>query len=198
MPIIWYNIVGGVNMKHKLLNEINGYENCSKYKIYENGDIYNKKGKKLKLSVDTKGYKYLDIRQQNGKNKCPKIHRLIAEAFLENLENKPQINHIDGNKLNNSIENLEWCTQEENRKHAIKLGLKDEINYYIVQLSLNNEYIATFRTATEALKSLGKKHSGGNIGRVIRGNRKTAYGYKWISLEEYEGSTTIQKWSTLK
>ena len=69
-------------------------------------------------------YGYLTyIIYNRGKRKTVFQHRLIAQAFIPNLDNKPQVNHIDGNKLNNSIENLEWCTAFENMHHAFAIGL---------------------------------------------------------------------------
>lgn len=87
-------------MKYKSIKEINGFENCKNdYLIYEDGSIYSKKSKRfLKCPIDSKGYKYLDLRNSKCKYKCPKVHRLIALAFIPNPNNLPQINHKDGNK----------------------------------------------------------------------------------------------------
>src|SRR5699024_845781 len=159
-------------MQVKYISEIEGYERFRGYKVTENGDVYSywvreadSKGRilksvinkdferKLKPLIDSKGYPYIDVRF-DGKRRCPKIHRLVALAFIPNPENKPQVNHIDGNKENNNINNLEWVTNEENRTHAIKKKLKDEIAYGIAQYDLDDNLIAVFPTAKKALESL--------------------------------------------
>lgn len=89
------------------------------YEITESGEIINiHNGHKRVLQPNTKGYLRVMI---NGKNLF--VHRLVAEKYVPNPENKPQVNHIDGNKLNNHYTNLEWATNQENRNHAIKYGL---------------------------------------------------------------------------
>ena len=89
------------------------------YEITKSGEIINiHNGHKRVLQPNTKGYLRVMI---NGKNLF--VHRLVAEKYVPNPENKPQVNHIDGNKLNNHYTNLEWVTNQENRNHAIKYGL---------------------------------------------------------------------------
>lgn len=87
------------------------------------GQSYIKKGKILKPFKDKKGYLYCDLRV-NGERKIVRVHRFVGMAFIPNTENKPQINHIDGNKENNNVQNLEWCTNSENQKHAFEKGLQ--------------------------------------------------------------------------
>ena len=181
----------------KNLNEIQGFQNCSDYIIYDDGRLYSKKTSKfLKPLKDTKGYFYYDLRYAGAKYKCPKVHRLVMLAFSEDIRSE-QINHIDGDKSNNHISNLEWCTNRENRTHALQNGLKNEIGYNIAQYDLDGNLLNIFSTAREALEFLGKNNDrSGNIGRAIRGSRKTAYGYIW---KQCEGSTTIPlSGSTLK
>jgi hypothetical protein len=76
----------------------------------------------MKPQINARGYLVIGL-MINDKQRMHKIHRLVSNAFIENPENKPQVNHIDGNKLNNCISNLEWATQKENIQHAYKNGL---------------------------------------------------------------------------
>ena len=180
----------------KQLCEIKGFENCIGYYIYDDGKLYTPHRKRfMKPSVDSSGYLYYDIRNTNSIYKCPKVHKLVILAF-SNEEQKDEINHIDGNKKNNNISNLEWVSHKENRIHAIKTRLVNEVNYGIVKCNLNGDPIKYYDTCREALIDLGlNKNISGNIGRCIRGKRKSAYGFIW---KQYEGSTTIPKGSTLK
>lgn len=98
------------------------------YKINENGEVFSYKGKKTRghkmaTVITNCGYVHVSLVYTKGKSKPFLMHRLVAQTFIPNPENKPQINHIDGNKENNHITNLEWCTSSENRQHAIQTGL---------------------------------------------------------------------------
>lgn len=105
---------------------IKGYEGL--YAINSIGDVksfigkYGVKEKILKSCYDTDGYKQV-LLYKDGKRKSKKIHRLVLESFTENLDNKPVINHINGIKDDNRLENLEWATVSENTKHAYDKGL---------------------------------------------------------------------------
>lgn len=89
------------------------------YLVYPDGDVFNIKRKKFQKHNIDKGYVKVCINC-----KQERLHRILATCFINNPENKPYINHKDGNKSNNDIFNLEWCTQAENNKHAWDFGLK--------------------------------------------------------------------------
>jgi len=114
-------------------------------------------------------------------NKTYALHRLIALAFLENKENKEQVNHIDGNKLNNCLNNLEWVTNQENQIHKFKIGLGNNFTRKIVQFDLEMNKIQDFGSIVEASKILNIGKS--NIRGVLTNYRKTAGGFIWKYLE---------------
>lgn len=90
------------------------------YLISNAGNIVSSHGNKLKPLSNGSGYLRINV-----KNKTFYVHRLVADAFIENIKNKPAVNHIDGNKANNSVSNLEWVTYSENSQHAIDTGLNN-------------------------------------------------------------------------
>jgi hypothetical protein len=116
------------------------------------------------------------------------IHRLVAEHFLPNPNHFPVVNHKDGNKLNNNVKNLEWCSHQQNNFHArhiiktnkgppARFGKDHHGSKKINQLSLNNEFIKTWDNATEASKELKIKRSA--IGNNLKKRSKTSGGFKW-------------------
>lgn len=101
---------------------VKGYE--GRYDITTEGQVWSEyKGMWMKPSVTEKGYLTVELRKCGMRYKA-RIHRLVAEAFIPNPDNLPEINHKDGNKQNNSVENLEWCTRSANMKHAYETGLE--------------------------------------------------------------------------
>lgn len=94
----------------------------TQYKVSTFGRIIGIQGRIIQLSKDGCGYLHFRL-YKNNVGKPVKVHRLVAKAFIENVENKPQVNHIDGNKLNNYASNLEWATGRENIAHAVRTGL---------------------------------------------------------------------------
>lgn len=103
------------------MKQIQGYVN---YFIDMNGNVYNSvTGKCLNSSNNYSGYKVITL-YKNGVKKQHRLNRLVAECYLPNLDNKTQVNHKNGIKSDNSVNNLEWCTPYENNIHAYKTGLK--------------------------------------------------------------------------
>lgn len=98
------------------------------YKVTQCGKIISYKGKnprELKQATKRKGYKFVTL-SIKGKKVYKMVHRLVAETYIPNPQNKPFVNHIDGNTANNHYTNLEWTTNQENIQHAFSIGLCDE------------------------------------------------------------------------
>ena len=139
----------------EIWKDIEGFEGI--YQISNKGNLKsfkkNKNGRILK-NKNKKGW-YLNIILTNKKKKKSiKIHKLVALAFIPNPNNYPVINHINGNKQDNRVENLEWCTQKQNIIHAKQKGLWKYNKPYkckkILQFSLNNDFISIYENAEEA------------------------------------------------
>lgn len=104
-----------------MIKEIENYNGV--YTISNMGVVHKTGVGNMALHMDNKGYQRVRLTNSNGVRATHKVHRLVASAFIANIENKLQVNHIDGDKTNNEVSNLEWCTNKENTQHAIKNGL---------------------------------------------------------------------------
>ena len=132
------------------------------YDVSDQGNIQNNKtGRVLKQFHDGNGYKIVNI-SINGRTCTRSVHRLVAHSFIPNLENKPNVDHIDGNKSNNNVSNLRWCNQAENCRNT-KLGIRNtsgikgvyfnkKLIKWCAQITVNQvtTYIGTYLTINEA------------------------------------------------
>lgn len=167
--------------KDVILKPIKGFQN---YLVDNSGNVYNGlTNKKLKPFTNNKGYLMVDLQ---GKKKT--IHRLVAIAFIENPQNKSQVNHIDGNKKNNNVNNLEWATAFENQQHAWKNGLNkrtqqqaDACRLAHIKRVMCIDTGEIFNSITEASRATGANELG--ISLCVRNKRKTAGGLTWCLLD---------------
>lgn len=164
------------------MEEIKG---LSGYFISRQGEIYNAKTKKFMIGFISGGYRKVYI-----KYKGRLVHRLLAIQFIENPDNKPYINHKNGIKTDNRLENLEWVTAKENTRHAWdnnlckpvrywkdKKGIEHNCSKVILQYDLEGNFIARHIGIRNAATSLNIKYQ--SIVRCARGGRPSAYGFKW-------------------
>lgn len=174
---------------NEIWKDIKGYE--GKYQVSNLGRVVNlERNTEMKAIVRSNGYLSVNL-TKNGKCKTLSVHRLIAEAFIPNLQGLPCVNHIDENKCNNTITNLEWCTYQENtrkymdnhpgcfrsnnRRPRIKRPHK---HFFAVdQVSMNGDVVKTWENISAIKHETG--WSDWSIAECCRGNRQSAYGYKW-------------------
>ena len=166
--------------------DIKGYEGL--YQINKKGEIKSLKKKHrtydtiLKPKKTKDGYYEVTL-YKNGKPEYLRVHRLVAINFIEKIEGKDVINHKDGNKINNNVNNLEWVTIQENKDHAIRTGLENFNGKNnpkaksIIQYDKKGNYIAKYETLRDAMKIT--KINETNISMVCNKRRKTAGGYVW-------------------
>lgn len=157
---------------------INGLDN---YAVSNYGNIKNvKTGRILTPQVNKQGYLTYTF-YQHGIKKSLRIHRLVGFYFVPNPDNKPYINHKDGDKTNNHAENLEWCTAKENDHHARESGLKEQEKTVAATELISGETLV-FKSVTEAGAVLGINT--GTICKVLKGRRNQTHGYSFSYLQQ--------------
>lgn len=164
--------------KEEIWRDIPRY--LEKYKASNLGNIYSiKNNQKLKTNISQNGYERLNL-YSDGKRIKEYVHRLVAEAFLENKDNKEFVNHIDENKLNNNINNLEWTTNSENQLHGTCISkIQKALSFPVVKISITNEIIEEYSSIKDAALSIKDNASTSSISKACKGILKTAYGFKW-------------------
>lgn len=177
-------------MKEEIWKDIEGYKG---YQVSNLGNVKSlsykqtKIEKKLTLSLDKD--KYLTVSLcKNGKKYTKRVNRLVAQVFIPNPNNLSEVNHIDCNKQNNCVNNLEWVSRIENMRHAIannltnnKYGKDNLTSKVIYQIDIKTNKILNIFYGTGEIKRKTQFKDTSSISKCCRNvkNYKTAYGYKW-------------------
>ncbi len=175
-------------MEKEIWKPIEGYEgiydvsNLGRVRAYPRIGSQTSKIRLMKFAIDKNGYKKVNL-TKNSKKKRFFVHRLVAQAFIPNPENKPQVNHKSGQKDQNNVENLEWVTQSENAKHSFRV-LGQPPNKTNCRKIRCVELDKTFASIAEASRKTGVGAS--EIGKVARHvpRYKTAGGVRWEYADE--------------
>ena len=180
-----------------MLKPIDGY---SGYMISDDGKVWSEKKQGwLKPKLDHNGYHQVCLYANNG-HTMKYVHRLVAEAFIQNVDCLPEVNHIDECKTNNAVTNLEWCSGKYNANYGTrnkratahtdiqarnaKTRQTKELKYGkpVIQKTLDGEVIARFNCIHEASRKTGFYH--GDISNTCRGKQRTCKGYIWEYAQE--------------
>lgn len=159
-------------------------ENGANFEISNYGQVRNNYTNKILKQTLVSGYLRITLTTNNRKT-TSKIHRLVATRFLVRSNETHIVNHKDGNKLNNHVENLEWISQSENVKHAFNLGLNKGQKNKVYQYTLDNVFINEYNSPIDVEKETGIPHT--RILSVCQGKARTSGGYIWKYSDEYIG-----------
>lgn len=176
MKEVWKDIVG-----YEGLYQVSSSGTVRSLDRYVPHKTFGKKfceGCMMAAHINNAGYMTVNLCKHN-KYKSFDIHRLVALAFIPNPDNLPQVNHKDENKHNNCVDNLEWCTNQENNLYGTKVERQvKKIKKPVLQYDCEMNFIKEWESPTDAEEFFSGKHTGA-ISRCINGKSKTSYGYKW-------------------
>lgn len=159
-------------------------QEASNYEVSTYGNIRNKTTQKiLKGRLTKSGYLQVSLKiDETNKFSNRYIHRLVAIYWIDNPEDKREVNHKDGNKENNNINNLEWVTSSENQKHRHSIGINKTSNRRVGKFTKDGELVAEYNSIQEAANA---ENNGirVSIDNVVHGKRKSLKGYIWKFLD---------------
>lgn len=168
------------------------YENYeTDYSVSTEGEVRKDTTNYILSQSSQQDYKFVTLLIK-GKQKRMRVHRMVALTFLDNPENKPYVNHINGNRSDNNITNLEWVTPSENTQHAVDTGLMNNgRKKAVIQYNLNGDRMATFESASEAARQTGGSQS--KITMCCRRQRESANDYQWRYFDDIQDVQKIEK-----
>jgi hypothetical protein len=170
------------------MKDVNGYEGL--YAITSCGKVWSyRRNRFLKARDKGDGYVKVTLTDGNGKAKDHSIHRLVAEAYIPNPDNLPEVNHKNENRARNNVQNLEWCTRQYNVNYGTcRSKFAKALGKEVVCLETGISY----ESASAAGRALGINIS--TISRAIRCPNYTTKGYHWVLLEDYQKETFKNKY----
>ena len=163
-------------MDKEIWTPVVGYEGV--YEVSNMGRVRNRFGKIMMKRFNHKGYHRVYL-TKNGEPKYVAVHRIVGKAFIPNPENKPQINHKNGVKTDNRVENIEWCTNEENLEHSMNVLHQNRGSKPVICIETGKRYCSMRQAAI----GIGAKGCGG-ISACCNGKANTASGYHWRYADE--------------
>jgi len=204
--------------KYMEVSNFGQVRNCKPYSVQSNLKTKERSltpRNKIYSLHESHGYKYVSY-SEDGKGYTLRVHRLVAEIFIPNPDNLPYVNHKDGDKTNNNVLNLEWCSAKENTDHAIKNNLMKPKEHWekvkdkmkcpesifspIEVYDKNNNFVAEFKSIADTarwIQSIGKSKGKCRtieieILKILTKKKKSAYGYVYFYKNKKKGSETIE------
>jgi hypothetical protein len=171
MAEVWKDILGYEGLYQ--VSSLGRVKSCDRYVNHYLGKRLI--GEHILRQTNNSNYYTITLAKENRK-KTKRVHRLVALHFIKNDENYLEVNHIDGNSLNNNVNNLEWCNRSQNQLHAYKIGLQKPFNEKpILMIDKNGNILSRFNSLIEAENETGLCHS--NIAKVCNNKRNHVGGY---------------------